>query len=130
MNPWIQFAIDTLQPVILALLSLLSAYAVAYIRRKATNEKVRAVGERAAGAVCDAVRAIEQTFVSKLREHGAISADNAQEAASLALDTAREFLGPKGVAELRAVLGSGDDAIDSYLLSLIEAKIAAVKAEK
>lgn len=130
-SPWLTLLVDTLQPLLLLLVSLAVAYLTAWLRTKVQSEKVQHAIARTGTSAEVAVGYVAQTFVDALKkasEDGTLSADDARAARDKALMVARAYLGQKGVDEARKVLGDGtDDALDTWLRGLIEARIAELK---
>lgn len=130
---WIQFAIEILTPVLLALGSLLAAYAVAFIRSHVTHVQSRDALMRGTAAVEIAVGETYQTMVDGLRQaasDGKITDGEAKQALAVTLSSARDYLGPKGVAAFRKALGSDDQALDRWLVGAIEAEVRRQRGAK
>jgi len=117
--------IDLMIPVAIALLAWLSASATRWINSKVKNEYLRGALERLNDAVYTAVKASEQTLVKELREaakDGKITKDEAEEIKKRAVDSAKAYIGDKGMAELKRVIDPAaiekliEDKIEAYLL--------------
>jgi len=123
-------ALQLMSPVILLLIAWLSAKAAQWIGAHVQNTRTRAVLLRLNDAVTQAVTAIEQTAVAaakKPNQNSKLTANAASAVKAAALDELKSHLGPKGVAEVIAVLGIDGSELDKFLSTRIE---AAVYAEK
>jgi hypothetical protein len=117
-------------PLAAALGAWLAAEVIRWLRAHVSHVQTREALERATVAVSSAVGEVAQVYVSDLKsasEDGALTSDEANEAQSRALAAARDYLGPKGVAMIRATLGSDERALDRWLVALIEERIASSK---
>ena len=126
-----EFLVTITAPIATLLAAWALAEVIRLIRSRVRNEHLRGALERAAQAVATATAATAQAFVADLKDPtkpGAWTPERASEALEMTLDDAREFMGPKGLAELRAILGSDEGAVDRWLAAMIEARIAAAKA--
>jgi hypothetical protein len=105
--------IAALSPVIVALLGVLSAKLVELINAKAKNETVKGILARLTAAVTDAVGEVYQAEAEALKEamaDGKLSDEEKARLRQIAVDHAKSYLGPKGLAELMAVLGIATEA--------------------
>ena len=131
---WLEFAISILEPLLDALVPLAALVIGDLIRRH-----LRDNGKSAAAAafltrlntsVWDAVLETQQTAVAQLKadaEDGKLTAAEAKRAGNQALDTLKSFLGERGIAEAREILGRDDAGLDVQLRRMIEAKVASLK---
>jgi hypothetical protein len=100
--------IAALSPVIVALIGVLSAKLVELINAKAKNETVKGILARLTEAVTDSVGEVYQTEAEALKEamaDGKLTEEEKARLRQIAIDHAKSYLGPKGLAELMAVLG-------------------------
>ena len=126
---WIVYAVDVLEPVILALIGLGAAYLSTWLRAKTANEQVDGITRRLVAAAEVAVRDTEQTLVRALKAgaaDGKLSREDARAASAAALETLTDLAGPKGIATANAVLGDSE----TWLVSLIEAEVDRQKGSK
>ena len=124
------FLLALVSPIILALFGWGTIEVIRLIRSKVKNENLSGALERAANAVATAVGATTQVLVAELKEKasdGRLTSEEARQALNATLQRARDGLGANGLAELRNVLGNGDDALDKWLIDQIEARISDVK---
>jgi hypothetical protein len=125
-------AAQALSPLLLAALSWLSMRVAALINAKVKNERVSGVLTRLDDAVFMAVREVEQVFVSMLKtasEDGALTKEERLQAKDAALQAARSYLGPRGLAELAKVLGMNDDDVDRVLAARVESAVYNLRAQ-
>jgi hypothetical protein len=119
-------ALDLLTPVFLAVIGWLSFQAAGWIRAHTKNAQVQGILLRLDDAVATAVGSLEQTVVVAAKSAAAdgqlTKADGAAVKAA-ALAEIKSHLGPKGIAELQAILGIKPDGLDSFLSSRIEASV-------
>lgn len=126
----IDLILEIATPIAVALGAWLAAEVIRWLRAHVSHTQTLEALERATSAVEAAVGEVAQLYVSDLKsasEDGALTGDEAKEAQSRALAAARDYLGPKGVAMVRASLGDDEKALDRWLVGLIEARIAAAK---
>lgn len=74
-------------------------------------------------AVFAAGREVEQVHVSMVKtasEDSSLSAEERRQAKDSALQAARTYLGPRGLAELCKVLGMGKDDVDRVISTRVE----------
>ena len=125
-------AIQALSPLLLAALSWLSLRVAALINAKVKNERLHGILARLDDAVFTAVREVEQVFVSTLKtasDDGALTTDERRQAKDAALQAARSYLGPRGLAELCKVLGMGDDDVDRVIGARVESAVYNLRAQ-
>jgi hypothetical protein len=116
-----------LAPVLAALGAWLAAEAIRWLRAHVKHTQSRDALERAVHAIGAAVGEVQQTFVDELKAasaDGKLTASEAHNARDRALLSAKEYLGPKGLDAIRAVIGTDENALDHYLIALIETRIA------
>jgi len=126
----IEFLLDLFTPLAIVLGTWLAAEVGLWLRAHVSHTQTREALERATAAAGAAVGEVAQVYVSALRKgasDGKLTPAEAGEAQARALAAARDYLGPKGVALLRSALGSDDQAIDRWLVALIEERVAATK---
>jgi hypothetical protein len=129
----IEFLLDLFTPLAIVLGTWIAAEVGLWLRAHVSHTQTREALERATAAAGAAVGEVAQVYVSALRKSasdGKLTPAEAGEAQARALAAARDYLGPKGVALLRSALGSDDQAIDRWLVALIEERIAATKGGK
>lgn len=131
MPPYLaEFTVQLLTPIAAALGAWLVAEVIRLIRSRVANQHLQGALYRATVAVAAAVGKTSQTFVDDLRDPdkpGAWTPDRGREALARAVADSREYLGPRGLAELRAILGSDDEAVDRWIVGLIEARVQEAK---
>jgi len=126
----IELILNIAAPIAAALGAWLAAEAIRWLRAHVSHTQTRESLERATVAVAAAVGEVAQVYVSDLKSasaDGSLTSAEANEAQSRALAAARDYLGPKGVAMIRATLGTDERALDRWLVALIEERIAAAK---
>jgi hypothetical protein len=124
--------IHAFSPLLLAALSWLSLRVAALINAKVKNERLHSVLSRLDDAVFVAVREVEQVFVSLLKtasQDGSLTADERRQAKEAALQAARSYLGPRGLAELGKVLGMNEDEVDRAIGSRVESAVYSLRAQ-
>lgn len=126
---WSAFLIETLQPVLMALGSLVAAYAVSAIRTHIRNSEVAALAERLVEVSSLAVHQVETTFVRDFQANsgGKLPGPAARQALEAAVAQAREYLGPQGIGLAKRIIGTGEVGIDNVLRAAIEREIARLK---
>jgi hypothetical protein len=125
---------DVVLPLSLAMMAWAAASASSWLRARVKNERARGALERAVHVVDVAVRSTQQVLVDRLKAaatDGTLTEEDAKRALRAALESAKSHLGEKGIAELREVIGTTNDTnVVAYLESLIEARVAEIKAKK
>lgn len=119
-------------PIVLVLGAWMSVEVVRLIRTRVRNQNVANALIRLEHAVGTAVGSVSQSYISELKkrsEDGRLSKEDAVIAQAMAIKEAKTYLGPRGLEELRGVIGTGDDALDKWITGLIEAKIAEAKGD-
>jgi len=119
------------QTILLPLFALVATWAgirlQAWLKEKIKNERIEGVFLRLEAIVEAAVKEVAQTFVSTLTE---VTPASLEEARARALDSIRSHLGPRGLEELKAVLGLGDtDAAEKLIVTVLEAKVHDLKMD-
>lgn len=127
----LNLVLDIVTPLLAVLLLWGSGELIRLVRQNVKNERLRSALERATHLVEVSVAEVEQRFVGSLKEQaadGKLTDYEASIALKNALDTVKSHLGPRGIAELREVIGDGtEESLVAYLVSLIEAQIAKSK---
>ncbi len=133
---WKDFAFDLLPFVWTGLLLVTGRYLLPKLKEwldaKIDGEKhgyVEKVVLRATDAVYTAVRDIGQTYVDAIKEGAAdskLTPEERTKAKKLAVDKARDLIGPAGLDVLYEVLG-GDVRVDKFLESKVEAAVKDTK---
>lgn len=115
-----------LQAVIIAVVPIISAYAVKLIKQTAEKIKTDADTEKEkshiaeiAKAISDAVAATSQTFVDALKKNGEFTLEAQQEAAEKALSACLASISPAAKAFLEQLYGD----VNAYLANKIEAEV-------
>ena len=118
--------LDLLTPVLLAALGWLSFRAAGWIKAYTKNAQVQGILLRLDDAVFTAVSALEQTVVVAAKTaagDGQLTKSDGAAVKAAALAEIKSHLGPKGIAELQAILGVKPEVLDSFLSSRIEASV-------
>ena len=115
-------ALIALSPVLLALTALCAQKLHNLIAAKVHSERVAGILFRLEDASRIAVSSVEQSIISKLDPSKSLG-ENAQAAKIAALNEMKSHLGPKGIDEIKTVLGIGQLDLDQVLSSHIEAKV-------
>jgi hypothetical protein len=100
-----------------------------FVSSKSNSAWVRGVLGRVDGLAMRIVREIYQKEIEALkeaREDGKLTDEEKERFKTIAMDTLKEYVGPKGIKELTALLGASGK-IDKFLSSTIEATIATEK---
>lgn len=124
--------IHAFSPVLLAALSWLSLRIAALINAKVKNERLQGILSRLDDAVFAAVREVEQVYVSMLKtasQDGSLTSEERRQAKDSALQAARAYLGPRGLAELAKVLGMPEAEVDSVIGSRVESAVYNLRAQ-
>ena len=118
--------LDLMTPVLLAALGWLSWRAAGWIKAHTKNAQVQGILLRLDDAVFTAVSALEQTVVVAAKtaaRDGQLTKSDGAAVKAAALAEIKSHLGPKGIAELQAILGVQPDGLDSFISSRIEASV-------
>ncbi len=116
--------------VVLPIVGLIVAWASLrlpqWVKTKVKNESVAGVLERLTTLAFTVVQEVQQTFVSNLDKPTTEQLAVARDKAIAALKT---YLGPKGIEELKKVLGlDGDTAVERLIITFIESAVHNLKA--
>lgn len=116
-------------PVLGALLTALVGFGIQWLRAKTRDLKWQSVLDQLDDAVDTAVAAVQQSVVDGLKAagDGKLTKFEAKEAAAAALDAVKLTLGTKGLATLASAMQAGQEAVEGYLRSKVEAAVAAQK---
>jgi hypothetical protein len=119
--------LEALSPVLLALISWGALKLSNLIQAKVKNEKLQGMLMQLDHAAEMAVKEIEQTFVSNL--DSTRPAESMKQAKEMALQSLKNFMGPKGLIELADILGVQQlsDDFEHVLSTKIESKILDLK---
>ena len=127
-----EFLSVLLQAVIIAVVPILTTYAVKLIRQVAANtaaktDSIKAPGylNEAAQAISEAVEATSQTYVDFLKQSGKFTLEAQREAAEKALAACRAHISPAAQYFIESVYGD----ITEYLATRIEAEVRRQKKE-
>ena len=121
-------AIEVLAPLLMALLGWFSFVTTRWINARIRNEYLKGALLRLDDAVYIAVRAVQQTVVDDLRakaDDGKITPREATEAKNRAVQSVKDYLGAKGLAELQRVLDL--DAITRMIEGKVETAVHELK---
>lgn len=127
-----EILLDLVLAVIAAAVPVLTAHAVAYIKKakekavaSTDNTKVQGYITEISDAVANAVAATSQTYVDALKKAGAFSKEAQKEAAEKALSACLTSISPAAVDFIK---GAYDD-LRGYLYTKIEAEVRRQKGE-
>lgn len=123
--------LTALQTILLPLFALVATWAgvqlQAWLREKVKNLRLEGMLLRLEAIVEAAVKEVAQTFVSTLTE---VTPAALEEARQRALESIRSHLGPRGLEELKTILGLGDtDAAEKLIVTVLEAKVHDLKMD-
>jgi hypothetical protein len=124
-------------PVILSLAGALVALLAwanrkwgVFVDSKVESDYFNGVLKKLAELVTTVVLELKQTIVDQLKYDEEWDEETAAEVKAQAIAMLKEYLGPKGLAEVMEVFGISDGTLlDQLLSSFIEAKVAEVKEE-
>lgn len=119
---------DTVSSALVA--GILAAVGFA-VRRYITHDLLKEVALRVAEAVSTAVGEVAQVYLEEIRKasaDGTITKEEAKTARDMALEKALTYLGPKGLATLKYVLGDEESA-KKWIMAKIEAKVLELKTK-
>lgn len=112
-------------PVIGLLVTWASLKLPQWVKAKVKNESVSGVLERLSLLAMNVVMEVQQTFVSTLKEP---TTEQLKEARDKAIAALKAHLGPKGLQELKDVLGlDGDTALERLIITFIESAVHTLK---
>jgi len=118
-----------LSAALIALLAWANKKLGSFVDSKVDNDYLNGVLKKLATLVTTVVQELNQTVVDKLKSDSDWNAETAAEVKALALANIKEYLGPKGLAEVMDILGLTDGSLlDKLIGSLIEAKVNELKA--
>lgn len=126
----LEFLVQLLQPVLLALGAWLAAEAIRWVRSHVSHEQSRDALERLVAVVSTSVGETQQVYVAGLKAaaaDGKLTAEEQSKALATAVTKARELLGPKGIGAIQTVIGTDQQALDKWLIALVEAQISKSK---
>ncbi len=123
--------LTALQTILLPLLAIVATWAglqlQAWLKEKVKNLRLEGMLLRLEAIVEAAVKEVAQVFVSNLTE---VTPAALEEARERALESIRSHLGPRGLEELKTILGLGDtDAAEKLIVSVLEAKVHDLKMD-
>jgi hypothetical protein len=120
-------ALKLLSPVILALIGWIGVHLAALIRTRVKNETIQGLLMRLDNAAVNAVKEVEQAFISNLQQGS--PADFAR-ARDMALATIKAHFGSQGLQDLEKALQlDGPEAVEKLLNSVLEARVHDLKAQ-
>lgn len=123
----LQQLIPPLVVALSGLLCVLIGFATNYIASKTKNAKIQAALNRLDTVVDDAVKSAQQTIIGSIKP-GDDLAKSLAEAKAAALASVESHYGPKGIDELKTVLGWDD--LEKNLSTKLEAKVHDLKMDK
>jgi len=116
-----QQALPGLEALLAASISFLVFKATQWINAHTQSAVVNGILMRALNTATVVVQEVEQTFVAKATGGGPLDEAQAKAALDAALAKLKEHLGPKGIAELEAIIQPGQ--LNQILISYIEAAV-------
>lgn len=129
----LQQAINTLVPVLVALLTALIGVATQALRSKLHSEQAREVLDRLSSQARDVVLELEQTWVGNLRaaaEDGKLDGRDVTKLKEEALANLRRYLGTRGKADALRVLGfQSEEELDALLRAKLEAEVQKLRRQ-
>lgn len=129
MEDFMKQALDALAPLLLALLSLLAALAARWMNAHVSNLYLRGALLRLDDAVLAIVQELAQTTVADIRDavgnDGKLTEEEIVEIKSTALERLKEYLGKKGLDELKRVFDGA--ALERIMAAKIEAAVLSTK---
>jgi len=127
------FFTNLLLAVVTAVVPVISAFFVSYIKRArdkavAGTENIKQQGyiREIMNAIADAVAATSQTYVDTLKQQGKFTPEAQREAASKALKTCMSLVSPAAIAFIEFEYGEAEE----YLSARIEAEVRKQKFEQ
>ena len=113
-----------LMPFVVTLLGILIAHGVIWLKAHTKGARMQGIEERLGNLALTVVQEIEQVVVSKLPERPtALDYEHAKQAALASL---KLHLGPKGIDEIKKVMGWDETSLELVLESYIESRVHAV----
>ena len=119
-------AIQVLSPVLIALLGLLAKQLLDLINARIKNESIKGILDRLDQTSLTVVTEVQQTFVDNLDPNA--PKESYQKARDSALASLKTLIGPKGLTDIKQVLGIDDDSLQKVLITYIESKVHELKA--
>lgn len=121
-------ALKALSPVILGLIGIIGMRLNQWIAAKVKNEKMQGMLSRLNDVAIDAVKEVEQTFVSALENP---TKEDFVKARDQALATIKTHMGQRGLSEMKKVLGIENEGdLEKILLNLLESRVHDLKMSK
>ena len=114
-----------LMPFVVTLLGILIAHGVIWLKVHTKIVRIQGIEQRLGDLALTVVQEIEQVVVSKLPEHP--TALDYQHAKQAALASLKLHLGPKGIDEIKNVMGWDEPSLEHVLESYIESRVHVVK---
>ena len=112
--------------IIIPVITLVGGKLVSWLNAKINNEKANAMLTAATNAVVNAVRSVLQTYVDTLKANGKFDESSQKialiKAKKLALESMNE--------EVQKYIGATYGDIDTWITTMIEATLNAIKASK
>lgn len=123
--------VDSLAPLLVAVLVFLFSRLSLAIQAKVKSERLRTVALTLTEVASDVVLEMEQNIVSKLRRSstdGRIDADEIADLKRIALGSFKQYLGTNGkAAALKAFGFAHEEELDAMLSSKLEAEVAKMR---
>lgn len=128
----LQQVLNTLVPLVVALIGLLGSWLIAAVRSKLKSEQARGMLLRLSEQAGDVVLDLEQTLVPKLRDlsaDGKLDKGDVEQLQGLAVAKLKEHLGKRGKSDALKVLGFKDEKeLEDLLRTKLEAELARARA--
>jgi hypothetical protein len=114
-----------LMPFVVTLFATLIAQAIGWLKAQTKSAKVKSIEERLGNLAVTVVQETEQTILSVLPSSPSVA--DYRKAKQAALASLRLHLGPKGIDEIKQVMGWDDTSLEAVLESYIESKLHMLK---
>jgi hypothetical protein len=114
-----------LLPFIATLIGILIGHCIAWIQARIKSVKIQGIEFRLGRLAQTVVEEIEQVVISKLPDKPTVQ--DYLHAKEAALASLRIHLGPKGIEEIKQVMGWDDTSLDMVLSSYIESHVHFMK---
>lgn len=121
---------DILLQCVYALISLVLFFVMRVINHSVKNEKVKGALFRLSEAVVEVVKRLSQQIAEdykRANKDGVLTDDEKAYIKARAMTLVKEYIGPKGVAELLKILGLDSKGFESVVSTKIESAIYLLK---
>lgn len=120
-------ALKVILPLLGGVLTWAGVHLQALIKTRVKNERVQGVLSRLETVTEASVKEVEQTFLSELRT---VTPADLEKAKATAIAKIRSHIGPRGVEELKTVMGYDDHSdVDRLIVTTLEATVHDLKNE-